>query len=141
MKITKEEDYAILFMSILAVRKDRLLSLQEISDDFNIPYYFLKKIARGLKESRLVIAKEGAAGGYALAMPAQEITLADIIESIRGPLALVDCADNSANYCPAEDFCLASTVMKRVSRDIRKIFSEVKLTDMIATSPVIKMMA
>lgn len=136
MKITKEEDYAILFMSVLAIRKDRLLSLQEISDDFGIPYYFLKKIARQLKDARLVKAKEGAAGGYSLNMPAKEITLAEIIEAIRGPMALVDCAEGS--YCPAEDFCLASTVMKKVSREVREIFSRVHLTDMIATSPILK---
>lgn len=135
MKITKEEDYAILFMSVLAVKNQKLLSLQEISDDFRIPYYFLKKIARSLKVAGLVKAKEGAAGGYALALKASEITLADIIEAVRGPLALVDCADSST-FCPAEDFCLAGKVMKQVSRDIRKIFADVKLTDMIATSPV-----
>lgn len=136
MKITKEEDYAILFMSILAVRKDRLLSLQEIADDFNIPYYFLKKIARNLKDARLVKAKEGAAGGYSLALPAREISLADIVESIRGPLALVDCVEN--NLCPAENFCLASSVMKKVSREVRSIFAKVYLTDMIAVSPLVR---
>lgn len=136
MKITKEEDYAILFMSILAIRNDKLLSLQEISADFNVPYYFLKKIARQLKEARLIKSKEGAAGGYSLNIPAKEITLAEIIEAIRGPLALVDCAEGS--FCPAEDFCLASTVLKKVSQDIRAVFSRVHLTDMIATSPVLK---
>lgn len=136
MKITKEEDYAILFMSILAVRRDRLLSLQEISDDFNIPYYFLKKIARALKDAGLVKAKEGAAGGYSLAAPAAEVTLADIVEAIRGPLALVDCAEGS--FCPAEDFCLASSVMKQVSQEVRTIFVKVRLTDMIAAAPTVK---
>ena len=135
MKITKQEDYAILFMSILAVRKDQMMSLQDIAFDFSIPYYFLKKIARQLKEAGLVKAKEGAAGGYSLALPAQEITLAEIIEAIRGPLALVECVDS--NLCPAEDFCLASKVMKRVSREVRNVFASVKLTDMIAASPVI----
>lgn len=135
MKITKEEDYAILFMSILAVRQEKLLSLQEISDNFNIPYYFLKKIARSLKDARLIKSKEGAAGGYGLAIPANEITLADIIEAIRGPLALVDCVESSV--CPAEDFCLASKVMKRVSKEVRQVFAGVRLTDMIASSPVI----
>lgn len=136
MKITKEEDYAILFMSVLAVRAERLISLQEISGDFNIPYFFLKKIARELKDAGLVRAKEGAAGGYSLAFPAKEITLAEIIEAIRGPLALVDCAEG--NYCPAEDFCVASSVMKQVSRDIRQIFARVRLTDMIAASPSVE---
>lgn len=137
MRITKEEDYAILFMSILAVRHERLLSLQEISDDFNIPYYFLKKIARQLKEADLIKAKEGAAGGYTLAYPAKEITLAEIIEALRGPMALVDCADSS-KQCPAEDFCLASKVMKKVSREVRDVFAKVRLTDMIATAPIIE---
>jgi Rrf2 family protein len=135
MKITKEADYAILFMSILAVRGERLLSLQEVATDFNVPYYFLKKIARQLKNAGLVKAKEGAAGGYGLAYPAAEITLADIVEAIRGPLALVDCAEGL--FCPAEDFCLASSVMKRVSHEVRCVFSSVKLTDMIVSAPLI----
>lgn len=132
LRITKEEDYAILFMSILAVRHDRRLSLQEINADYGVPYYFLKKIARQLKQAGLLDAKEGSAGGYTLALPAKEITLAEIIEALRGPMAIVDCAEGS--YCPAEDFCLASTVMKRVSREVRRVFAEVKLTDMIATA-------
>lgn len=136
MKITKEEDYAILFMSILAIRNDRRWSLQHISDDFDIPYYFLKKIARQLKDAGLVKSKEGATGGYELAFPAQEITLAEIIEALRGPFALVDCAKGE-KYCPAEDVCLASAVMKRVSRQVRDVFAAVKLTDMIAAAPVI----
>lgn len=133
MKITKEEDYAILFMSILAVRKEKLMSLQEISNNYRIPYYFLKKIARSLRDAGVVKAKEGAAGGYSLALPAQEITLAEIVEALRGPLALVDCANG--DYCPAEDFCVASSIMKQVSRDVRAVFVRVKLTDIIASSP------
>lgn len=134
MRITKEEDYAILFMSILAVRPEKLVSLQHISDDYGIPYYFLKKIARQLKDAKLVKAKEGATGGYSLAYPAKDITLAEIIEALRGPLALVDCA--TGLYCPAEDFCLASKVMKRVSHEVRSVFAGVRLTDMIAAAPV-----
>lgn len=129
MKITKQEDYAILFMSILAAQPNKKLSLQEVADDSDIPYYFLKKIAGQLKEAGLVKAKEGAAGGYSLGLPAKEINLAEIIEAVRGPLALVDCANGG--FCPPEDYSKVTTVMKSVSRQVRDLFAKVRLTDMV----------
>jgi Rrf2 family transcriptional regulator, cysteine metabolism repressor len=134
MRITKEQDYAIQFMSVLSIRGNCLLSLQDISFDYAIPYYFLKKIARQLKEAGLVKAKEGATDS--LNRPATEINLAEIIEAIQGPIDLANYAEG--DYCPADDFCLASTVMRRVSSEVRQVFSNVKLTDMIASSPAVE---
>jgi Rrf2 family protein len=133
MKMSKQEDYAIIFMSVLAFRGNCLMSLQEISFEYDIPYYFLKKIARQLKEAKLVKAKEGAAGGYSLAHPAKEINLADIVEAIRGPFNLVEC--DKGKSCPTDSFCLACDVMNDVTKQVREVFSNVSLTDIIASSP------
>jgi Rrf2 family protein len=125
VRLTKEEDYAILLMRALALEYHRRLSLQEVSNEFDIPYHFLKKIARSLKEAELVSAKEGAAGGYALSFPPHEINMAEIIEAIRGPQALAGCLD-SLSSCPP--------IMKKVGQEVRDIFSKVTLRDMITGS-------
>ncbi|TSC65514.1 MAG: FeS assembly SUF system regulator, gammaproteobacterial [Candidatus Berkelbacteria bacterium Gr01-1014_85] len=129
MKITKQEDYAILFLAVLASRPRDHWSLTKISDDFNLPYAFLKKIALELKLAGLVQSKEGVGGGYKIAIPANEVTLLEIIEAFQGRVAIVDCADD--RYCPAESVCLASQTLKQVNRQLRQLLSGVKLSDML----------
>lgn len=130
MRLTKEQSYAVLFVSILATRPERLLSVREIANDYQLPYEFLKKIAGKLKEARLVKVKEGAAGGHGLAIPAREITLAEIVEVFQGPIHLIDHT--------VGDFDLINLTMQQVSRDVRQVLAKVRLTDIIATAPVLK---
>ncbi len=88
MRITAKADYAVRAALELAaapegepVKGERLAEAQEI------PLQFLEHILLELKHARLVKARRGARGGYWLARPATEITVADVIRAVEGPLA------------------------------------------------------
>jgi Rrf2 family protein len=88
MRITAKADYAVRAALELAaapegepVKGERLAEAQEI------PLQFLEHILLELKHARLVKARRGAKGGYWLARPASEITVADVIRAVEGPLA------------------------------------------------------
>lgn len=88
MRITAKADYAVRAALELAaapdggpVKGERLATAQDI------PLQFLEHILLELKHARLVQARRGARGGYWLARPAEEITVADVIRAVEGPLA------------------------------------------------------
>jgi Rrf2 family protein len=89
VQISAKADYAIRAVLELAaqgggpVKGDRLAAAQEI------PGKFLEAILAQLRQSNLLLSRRGAEGGYWLARPASEITLADIIRASDGPLASV----------------------------------------------------
>ena len=65
------------------------MKAEAISKAQGIPVKFLLNILSELKHARLVQSHRGAEGGYALARPADEITIADVIRAVEGPLANV----------------------------------------------------
>ncbi len=87
MRISAKVDYALRAMAELAaagggpVKGDALASAQEI------PPKFLENILADLRQARLVRSQRGSEGGYWLTRPAEEITLADVVRAVDGPLA------------------------------------------------------
>ena len=69
----------------------RVASLHEIGQAQDIPASFLAKILQSLVRSGLAVSQRGAHGGFALARPAVDITMRDVIEAVDGPIALNQC--------------------------------------------------
>ena len=89
MKISAKSDYALRAAAELAaagggpVKGDRLATSQ------GIPPKFLENILSDLRQSGIIRSQRGSEGGYWLARPAQEISVADIMRAVDGPLASV----------------------------------------------------
>jgi Rrf2 family protein len=89
VRVSAKVDYALRAMAELAaapagpVTKERLAQAQEI------PPKFLESILLELRHAGLVASQRGAEGGYWLGRPAEEISLADVIRAVEGPLASV----------------------------------------------------
>jgi len=86
MNLSAKTEYACLAMLALAEAYDsgEPVQLRRIASEHGIPSRFLVQILLQLKGASLVTSTRGAAGGYRLARPPQEITLADVIEAIEG---------------------------------------------------------
>ena len=105
MRISAKADYAVRAALELAASPDgEPVKGEQLSEAQEIPLQFLEHILLELKHARLVRARRGARGGYWLARPAEEITLADVIRAVEGPLANIqDSAPEATHYPgPAE---------------------------------------
>ncbi len=90
MRISAKVDYAVRAAIELAVAgEDRLTKADAIAQAQDIPPKFLENILGDLRQGGLVRSQRGAEGGYRLARPASEITIADIIRVVEGPMASV----------------------------------------------------
>ena len=88
MRVSAKVDYALRAMLELAAAGD-LVKGEQLATAQGIPQKFLESILIDLRHAELVASRRGADGGYALARPAAEISIADVIRAVEGPIATV----------------------------------------------------
>jgi Rrf2 family protein len=129
MRISAKADYAVRAAVELAAAGDEPVKGEKLSDAQDIPLQFLEHILLELKHARLVRARRGARGGYWLAKPPDEITLADVIRAVEGPLANIqDLAPEATKY-PGNAERL-SDVWIAVRASLRRVLEEVTVADL-----------
>jgi Rrf2 family protein len=89
LRTTAKADYAVRAAVELAAAGDGPVKAEQIADAQGIPLNFLENILAELRRAGIVQSRRGASGGYLLAVPPEEVSLADIIRAVEGPLANV----------------------------------------------------
>jgi Rrf2 family protein len=130
MRISAKVDYAIRAMSELAASNSPVTA-QDIALAQDLPLRYLLGILGDLRRTRLVQSQRGPDGGFTLAQPADQITLADVFRAIDGPLAEVhDLSLTTLEYKgPAADL---RRVWLAVRASLRRVLETVTLADVAA---------
>jgi len=89
MRVSAKVDYALRAMAELAAAPPGLMTAEQLASAQHIPPKFLESILSQLRSGGLVMSQRGAEGGYQLARPAAEISVAEIIRELEGPIATV----------------------------------------------------
>jgi Rrf2 family protein len=92
MRVSAKADYAVRAAAELAAAEEGPVKGERLAEAQEIPLQFLEHILLELKHAGIVRARRGAKGGYWLARPAEEITIADIVRAVEGPIAHVQSA-------------------------------------------------
>lgn len=130
-RVNKLTDYATVVLIDMA-RADCLCSTHNLAGHTGIPSPTVAKLMKSLSRAGLVRAHRGAAGGYSIARPTGEITIADIIQAVEGPIAMTACADTSDEHCGIEKICPVQGKWNRVNRAVTDALKDVTLADMVA---------
>jgi Rrf2 family protein len=138
MKLSVRGEYALRALLVLGMDWGQgggveVVRIQTISERQNIPKRFLEQILNDLKSAGLVSSKRGIAGGYRLGRAPENITLAEVIRHIEGPLAPVSCVSErfyEKCSCPDETKCGIRSVMKEVRDAIVRILETVTLAQL-----------
>jgi Rrf2 family protein len=131
MRITAKVDYAVRSVVEIAAAGEGPVKGERISQAQDIPLRFLENILAELRHAGLVRSQRGAEGGYWLARPAEEITLADVIRAVEGQLA-------SVRSEPPEDLGFQGSaeplrdVWFALRANLRAVLEEVTLADVAA---------
>jgi len=106
------------------------IELKEIAKKEDLSLKYLEQVINPLRTDGLVKAIRGSKGGYSLAKPPSEICLYDVIETLEGPLNLLECLGDP-KACQKVSSCVTREIWKEVSDAISKIFYSVTLEDMV----------
>jgi Rrf2 family protein len=132
MKVSAKADYAVRAAAELAATpSDRPMKAERISDAQRIPIKFLEAILLELKHAGVVKSTRGADGGYALARPAKEIAIADVIRAVDGPLANVrgERPEDATYQGSAENL---TKLWVAVRAALREVLEQTTLADLVS---------
>jgi len=134
MRLSLRGEYALRELLVLGLHyREPVVRIQTISEQQNIPKRFLEQILNDLKSAGIVQSRRGMAGGYHLARPPEEISLAAIVRHIEGALAPVSCVSErfyEKCSCPDESRCAIRSVMKEIREAVVKIAERVTVAEM-----------
>lgn len=136
MKLSKRGEYGLRALQDLAKHHgDGPIPSRTLAERNNIPARFLEQIMLTLKHSQIVRSQKGPGGGYYLAQEPQNITLAEAVRSLDGPLAPISCVSETAYEpcgCPDMEACGLRRVMQEVRDKVADMMESTTLSDLVS---------
>jgi Rrf2 family protein len=142
MMFSTKAEYGIRVMVELARRTgEEPVPLAEIAANDGLPLAYLEHLAARLRKAGLVDSRRGSRGGYLLARPAREITMAEVVEALEGSIAPIECISQAADgsiVCSRESggathVCPTKLLWTRVRMSIVDTLRETTLADLLLT--------
>src|SRR3954449_11425760 len=131
MRVSAKADYAVRAAAELAAAGEGPVKGEKLAEAQEIPLQFLEHILLELKHHGIVRARRGAKGGYWLARPAEEVTIADVVRAVEGPIADVQSTPPEAiEYRGNSEHLREVWVAVRAS--LRAVLEETTLADLVS---------
>jgi Rrf2 family protein len=138
LRLSKKADYALMAMKHLALREDRgsdrSSSAREIAEQYDIPIELMAKVLQRLVRRGLLASHQGTRGGYELARTPANISVADVIQAIDGPVTVTACSTDEVS-CDQFAKCNVRDPLWRVRERILSALGECTIAE-LATEPV-----
>ncbi len=150
LRISKKADYALFLLGTIAregaypggPEADSVVSAQQIAQQAGLNKSVVANLLKDFARAGLLESVRGLKGGYRLALPPAEVSLARILGVIDGPFQLVDCirklggaAHAAADACTLIDFCPTKNPMRVVHERIADLFHRIKLDELCGLAP------
>lgn len=140
LKFSKKADYALLALQYMAtvqsgiVANPRVVNTKEIAEEHNIPVELLAKVLQTLTRHQLIESRHnGPKGGYELGREPRDITLAQVLEAIEGPLGLTDCCHEKDGQflCEQMNHCNIRTPLSKIQESIFQLLNSMSIEDLL----------
>ena len=130
MKLSTKGRYGVKAMVDLAIHYGSdPISIKVISQRQNISEYYLEQLFLPLRKANLINSIRGAHGGYVLSKTPQEITIAEIIIVLEGPIEISDCIDGVS--CSNIDCCATRLLWEKIKKSIDSVLESTTLKDIL----------
>ena len=136
LRLSKKADYALIAMKHLALRGDRgSSSAREIAGLYDIPIELMAKVLQRLVQRGLLASQQGTRGGYQLARAPLQITVADVIQAIEGPVTVTACSTDEGGQCEQFSKCNVRDPLYRVRDRILAALGECTIAELAGDVP------
>jgi FeS assembly SUF system regulator len=135
IRINRETDYGVLILSLMAMDPERRYSAAWLAEQRGLPLPVVSKVLKHLVRSGLLVSYRGAKGGYGLARSPRQITVADIVAALEGPIALTDCVEGGDASCQYSTGCVVSSNWNRINKVVQTALEGITLEGMTAPLP------
>ena len=133
LRISKLTDYGTVVLAHLAGDPGAVCSAADVAQATGIGLPTVSKLLKSLARAELVTSTRGANGGYQLARTPQEISAADVIDALEGPVSITECSAIDS-HCDYENVCNVGMSWQRINVAIRHALEDVSLIDLLRTN-------
>lgn len=130
MKLTRQEEVAILLVSTIAYHIDARVPLSDIAREHGVSLLFLKNIARRLRQAGIVDSKEGVGGGYMLAKIPSTISVLDVLQAVSHEDSEL-ISSSTFRICPLEPNCIPQKIRRFISNAFSTYCSNITIDQLI----------
>lgn len=131
IRLTNLADYAVVVMAAAAREPAAKLSAARVAELTAIPAPTVAKLMGTLARGGLLNASRGVSGGFTLARAPADISVAEVVEVVDGPIALTSCAGGDVNDCAMEGHCAIRGHWAPINRAVRGALAAVSLADLV----------
>lgn len=129
LRVTKLADYGIVMLAFFAAHQESTYTARDIAAAANLPLPIASKVLKLLSKAGLLTSQRGTKGGYALARRPEDISIADIIQALEGPIALTQCSVANRN-CGLSGGCPIRTNWNLIGQAIHSALERITLSQM-----------
>ena len=130
IRITKQADYGVVLMTLMASHATDLWKASELAAETGLPQPTVSKILKLLTRGGLLVSQRGVKGGYTLGRAAEDISVAEIVTALDGPIAVTECIEQTPGECTREDRCVVRGNWQRINLAIHDALESINLADM-----------
>lgn len=136
MRLSSLADYAVVMLSAAARHGPAVrLNATLLAEETGVPLPTAQKLMGRLAASGLLSSARGTGGGFTLARAPGDISLADIVEAVEGPIAMTACVDDHRHDCGLESGCRVKSQWGVVNSTIRNALGAVSLATLAGATP------
>ena len=139
LKLNRTTEYGLIALRHMSRKTDQVTSAREVSDQYGFPFEITAKTLQRLRDSGLIASAQGSRGGYTLKRALSEVTLAEFLELMEGPLGVVACTaghEESAGPCEYHGKCEMKGIMSGLNSRVLRFLAGIRLEEL--TSPEIQ---
>jgi FeS assembly SUF system regulator len=133
LRLSKLTDYGTVLLAHLAANTGSVCSAADVATATGVAVPTVSKLLKLLGRNGLVTSTRGANGGYRLAHDPSDISAADIIDALEGPVSITECSA-SDSQCEHEGVCSVGVAWQRVNVAIRRALDDVSLNDLLRSN-------
>lgn len=130
LRLSKLTDYGTVILARMASEPERLFAAAELASASGVTVATASKVLKLLANGDLLRSVRGARGGYRLSRPAGEISLAQVIGAMEGPIGLTECSAE-AGLCTQEASCLMRRNWQRINKVVLDALGHMTLAEMV----------
>lgn len=130
IKLSNLADYAVVLMSTIAARPDENFTAASLNEDTKVPLPTVSKILGKMAKANLLISHRGVGGGFSLNKE-KEISIADIIEAVDGPVQLTNCLSEEEETCDYVPVCSTRGKWDEINKAVYEALNNVPLSEMV----------
>lgn len=141
MRLTVYSDYALRVLMYLAINHERLCTIQEISEHYEVSKNHLMKVAYELGLAGYVETVRGRGGGIRLAQAPSRIMIGDVLRTTEEDFRLVECFDKRSNQCIISGRCKLARILDEALIAYFKVLDRYTLADLAVEKGLKKLLA